>query len=152
MRNSGRFSRIYRSKLRDFCTANYFVSYCSWFLLFFFLFSLLNWVAHTYIRLHFLCLRSTKYRVHSTVGFFSGMHNAIATAWVFARTFLHFTAFRHDVMSKLFWVENKDILEQCSVFKQPNRLGNSTELNSGEEFLARGCDFTTTWNLWSLSL
>ena len=36
-------------------------------------------------------------------------------------------------MSKLFWVENKVILEKCSVFKQPNRLGNSTELNSGEE-------------------
>ena len=34
MRNSGRFSRIYRSKLRDFCTANYFVLSCSWFLLF----------------------------------------------------------------------------------------------------------------------
>ena len=36
-------------------------------------------------------------------------------------------------MSKLFWVENKVILEKCSVFKQPNRLGNSTELNRGEE-------------------
>ena len=110
--------------------------------------------------LHFLYLRptfcssslaiSTGFNGRSV--FFSGMHDAIATAWVFARTFLHFTAFRHDVMSKLFWVENKVILEKCSVFKQPNRLGNSTELNSGEEFLARGCDFTTTWNLWSLSL
>ena len=150
MRNSGRFSRIYRSKLRDFCTANYFVLSCSWFLLFcFFLFSLLNWVAHTYIRLHFLCLRPTKYRVHSTVGFFSGMHNAIATASVFLERFFTSPLSSHDVMSKLFWVENKVMLEKCSVCKQPNRIGNSTELSRGEEFLPRGCDFTTTWNLWS---
>ena len=52
-------------------------------------------------------------------------------------------------MSKLFWVESKVILEKCSVCKQPNRIGNSTELSRGEEFLPRGCDFTTTWNLWS---
>ena len=144
MRNSGRFSRIYRSKLRDFCTANYFVLYCSWFLLFFFLFSLLNWVAHTYIRLHFLCLRPAKYRVHSTVGFFSGMHNAIATASVFLERFFTSPLSSHDVMSKLFWVENKVILEKCSVCKQTNRIGNSTELSRGDEFLPRECDCTTT--------
>ena len=163
MRNCRHFNRIYVLQLRDICTTILFCFVlflvCFVLFLFFFLFSPLNWVAHTYIPLHFLYLRptfcssslaiSTGFNGRS-VFFFSGMHNAIATAWVFARTFLHFTAFRHDVMSKLFWVENKDILELCSVFKQPNRLGNSTELNSGEEFLARGCDFTTTWNLWSL--
>ena len=32
------------------------------------------------------------------------------------------------------------------MFKQPNRLSNSTELSKGEEFLPRAFDFTITWN------
>ena len=142
---SGRFSknlpfkaaRLLHGQL--FCFVLFLVSF-----VFFFLFPLLNWVAHTYIRLHFLCLRPTKYRVHSTVGFFSGMHNAIATASVFLERFFTSPLSSHDVMSKLFWVENKVMLEKCSVCKQPNRIGNSTELSKGDEFLPRECDCTTT--------
>ena len=76
--------------------------------------------------------------------FFSGMHNAIATASVFLERFFTSPLSSHDVMSKLFWVENKVMLEKCSVCKQPNRIGNSTELSKGDEFLPRECDCTTT--------
>ena len=165
MRNCRHFNRIYGLQLRDIFTTILFcfVLFLVCFVLFLFFFSIfsvelsspyLHFTTFSLSSSHILLIKSRdKYRVYSTFGFF---FLECITPWQpplsFSRTFLHFTTFRHDVMSKLFWVENKVILEKCSVFKQPNRLGNSTELNSGEEFLARGCDFTTTWNLWSLSL
>ena len=157
---STEFTRHYNRILRDICTANYFVLYCSWFVLFCFfpIFSVelscpyLHSTTFSYLRPTFYSSSlaiSTGFIRRSVFFFLECNHSNLLS---FSRTFLHFTDFRHDVMSKLFWVENKVILEKCSVCKQPNRLGNSTELNSGEEFLARRCDFTTTWNLWSLSL
>ena len=87
----------------------------------FFLFSPLNWVAHTYISLHFLHLRPTfcssslaisTGHIRRSIFFWNAQRHS--NPLNFYRTFLDFTAFSHDVMGNLFWVENSYIREvQC---------------------------------------